>query len=369
MAKKAQGLDVAMFPTEGDGWLARLGQILQQGDVGFALTMSGVGADATVDGKLLWDVHKVPLFNWCCDHPCYFPIRQVLRSPYLLHGYVFPDHARYNFRHFRSNGVAYAVHLGIPPRSIFPRAPLQVHDRNGRIMFTKSGRDTNEMEARWRNYGSEISHILFAAAEELLHRPTGDFIPVLQRIAEPRGLFIDGNSSMAMALIGELDPYIRFRRANLVMQSVLQYPVDVYGTGWDHIAWDGARARYYGAMPWKSMVEQLPGYSGCLSTNPLIDESVHDRVFFALAAGVPPISDSNAFSRTNMPGLERYAFAFTPEQIGQAVNTVLAEPAAAIQRTEDAWQALSGPFGLRRSVSQIAQFALLHRVNAQVTLR
>jgi hypothetical protein len=115
---------------------------------------------------------------------------------------------------------------------------------------------------------------------------------------------------------------------------------------------------------WRAMVERLPGYIGCLSTNPLVADSLHDRVFFALAAGVVPLSDGNAFSRANLAGLEPYLFDFTGERIAHAIEAVLSAPADAIARTEEAWNALSVPFGLRRSVQQIIQFATLHPHNA-----
>jgi hypothetical protein len=363
----AQGLDVVLFASDGADWPQRLVQTLNQGDIAFALTMSGIGSDMIVDGTLIWETAKIPLFNWSCDHPCYFPARHVIRSLYLLHGYVFPDHARYNIQHLKPNGAAFAVHLGMPPRSLFTAAPLPEASRNGRILFTKSGADTNKIEATWRGYGPIVQQIVFAAAEELFASTTADFLPTLQRIGEPHGLFLGGDNRLTLLLIREVDAYIRFKRANLVMETILRYPVDVFGTGWDHIGWDAAPAngaKFHGAMTWRAMIEQLPRYSGCLSTNPLVDESAHDRIFFALAAGVPPISDGNAFTRANMPVLAPYFFGFTRERIEQAVDAVLAGTGEAIARTEDTWFSLATPFGLRRSAQQILQFVMLHTMNA-----
>ena len=113
------------------------------------------------------------------------------------------------------------------------------------------------------------------------------------------------------------------------------------------------------------MIDRLPSYAGCLSTNPLIEESVHDRVFFSLAAGVVPVSDSNRFADETMPGLEPYRFCFIRERIEQAVEAALAAPAEAIARVEDAWQTLVTPFGMRHSAQQIVQFAALHPMNAR----
>ncbi|HTB46350.1 MAG TPA: glycosyltransferase [Acetobacteraceae bacterium] len=362
----AMGHRVLLFTAGGQDWPHRLAALLQQGDIAFALSMSGIGIDLVLQGKgLLWEATKVPMFNWSCDHPCYYPVRHGIRNRFLLHGYVFPDHARYNIRHLNPNGMAFGVHIGMPPRSMFASAPLPLAERNGRIIFSKSGTDTNAIEANWRERVPVIRQILFDAAEELFHRSTGDFVPVLDRVGERRGLLLDGNNELTLMLIRELDAYIRFRRGNLVMQALLDYPVDVFGTGWDHIKWDGARAVFHGAQPWRPTLQQLPSYLGCLSINPLVQHSVHDRVFFAIAAGVAPISDSNAFSLAHLPDLECYCFDFHSERIVQAVEAVLADPVEAVARTEAAWQALTPDFTMRRAAEQIVQFASLHGTNAR----
>jgi hypothetical protein len=360
-----RGFTAVMFAADGPEWPRRLVQVLDEADFAFALTMSGIGADLTVNGTLVWEATKVPLFNWNCDHPCYFPSRHVVRNRFLMHGYVFPDHARYSITHLKPNGSAFAVHLGIPPRSLFPAAPLPLQSRNGRIVFTKTGADINRIEATWRSYVPELQAVVFAAAEALFHRSTADFMPVLREIGEPVGLFLDGDNQLTMMLIREIDAYIRYKRANLVMDAILRFPVDVFGSGWEHIKWDGAQARLHGVKPWRMMIEDLPRYVGCLSTNPLIEESVHDRVFFALSAGVVPISDGSSFSRTHMPALEPYAFSFTRERIEQAVEAVLAGPAEAIEHTETTWRDLAVRFGMQRSARQIVQFAALHGLNAR----
>ena len=364
---EALGQRVVSFSTDELGWSRRLADLLQQEPFDFALTMSGIGVAAAPPGKvLIWEAANVPLFNWNCDHPCYYPPRHGVRNRFVLHGYVFPDHAHYNIRHLNPNGMAFAVHIGMPPRHLFPGAPLPLSERNGRIIFSKSGRDPNVIEADWRKRMPLFRDILFAAGEELLHRSTADFVPVLQRIAEQYGVLLNGNSELTLSLLQDLDSYVRFRRGDMVMHALLNHPVDVFGTGWDHVRRDGARAVFHGAIPWQAAaIERLPHYLGCLSVNPLVELSVHDRVFFALAAGVTPVSDGNAFARTLMPGLLPYSFDFTPERIAAAADALLADPAEAMARTEAAWQALSRDFAMRRAAVQIMQFATLQEANAR----
>ena len=367
-AQELRGLGhaVTAFPVAGAGWGQRLAGRIEAEQFDFALTMSGVGVDVVVPGKgLLWDVAKLPLFNWNCDHPCYFPPRHGVRSRFVLHGYLFADHAQYNLQHLNPNGLAFAVHLGLPPRSLFPGAPLPAGARNGRIIFTKSGKDSNAIAAEWRERAPPLRDILLTAAEELLHQSTAACFPVVQRIAGDHGLFLAGNGELALGLIRELDDYLRFRRGDMLVRTLLDYPVDVIGPGWEHIPWHRAgAAAHHGALPWRTATfERLPHYLASLSLQPLVEQSVHDREFYALAAGVVPLSDDNAFAQACLPALQPYRFDFTRERIVAAADALLSDPAAALQRTEAAWQGMQPAFTLRQAMMQIVDYAALYPAN------
>ena len=360
----ALGLTIQTCIVDQPNWREHLAATLRQANIAFALTMSGIGTDLEIDGKLIWETAGVPLFNWSCDHPCYFPARHAIRNPYLLYGYVFPDHARYHIRHLHPNGAAFAVHSGIPPRTLFPAAPLASSSRNGRILFAKSGGDTNRIEATWRAYSPDMRQIMFAAAEALSDTPTADYLPTLQPIAERHGLFLAGDSRLAMRMIRELDDYHRVRRANIVMHALRRYPVDVFGTGWDHIGRDNAAATFHGPATWRQLIDRLPNHVASISINPLIEDSAHDRVFFALAAAVPPLTDANRFTQAHMPNLAPYSFDFTRERIAHAVENVLTSPEHAIALTNDTWTTLAPQFAMRDSVRKIVQFVMLQKLNA-----
>lgn len=362
------GHEVLTLVADRPGWMDELKALIKRARPHCAIGMSGVGSDLLVDGdRLLWEAARVPFFSWNCDHPAYFKKRHAIRSPYLLHGYVFPDHARYALRHLNANGVAVFAHLGIPPRRIFGDAPRPLRSRNGRIVFAKSGGDTNAIEARWRGFAPLLRDLLFAAAEELMTQSTSAHLPTLQRLAEGRGLLLDGDSLFALQMIRELDAYIRFRRAGLVLDAIRPYPVDVYGAGWDHVDWGAGAAAHRGRADWRAMIDLLPSYLGCVSTNPLVEQSVHDRSFFALAANVTPIADSNAFSRAHLPGLERYAFRFDAGSVAAAVEALLADPAAALEATETAWIGNAERFSLRASLRLILDAVKTASMNARVS--
>ena len=367
---RAMGFAVDEFLLFQDEARGQLGELLRTTRYAFALGMSGVGSDIAArqeTGRVsLWEAARTPFFNWSCDHVGYLAASHVQRSRYLLQGYVFPDHARFALAHANAKGMAFAAHLGIPDRRLAGLTQAAAPARNGRLLFTKSSGDPNAAEAEWRAMPSPSRDILFAAAEQLLHANTRAFLPVLQRAAEVHGVFLDGANRQAIALLRQLDRYVRMRRTNVVADALRRYPVDIHGKGWGHYRMPAGGAVIHPPIPWPEMMARLPSYLGSVSTHPLVDESVHDRVFTALAAGVVPVSESNEFSRAHMPGLETYAFACTRERVQAAVEALLADPPGAIDRTEQAWRDLMPRFSLRRSMQQIVSFTSMTGGNARL---
>ncbi len=170
--------------------------VIQSGECAFALAMSGVGAELTTTGGAnFWEAVRVPIFTWHGDHPAYFAARHVIRSPFVIQGYVFPDHARFNRDHLNPTGVAFSVHYGIPSRPGFCGHPLPVSQRNGRILLAKTGGDPVERERHWRaTLAPEFVALLFAASEELRGKNTAAFADTLARLAAAEGIYLAANS-------------------------------------------------------------------------------------------------------------------------------------------------------------------------------
>ncbi len=349
-----------------EGWKQTLEETANGGDCAFALTMTGLGVElATPKGGNFWEAAKVPIFTWYCDHPAYFAARHVIRSPYVIHGYVWPDHARYHRDHLNPNGIAFAVHSGIPARAEFCGQPLPASQRNGRILFAKTGGNPVLLERRWRaGFPAPFVALLLAATEELRGRNTADFPDTIARVADAEGIHLASNGHAMMTLIFEADLYLRACRSTLIAESIKAYPVDVVGNEWDHIDWTGAAARPVGAMNFVDVQRRLPSYLASLSVNPLVDGSVHDRVFCALSAGVVPVGEANAFARAHMTLLAPYNYAVETHAIQAAVEAVLSDPARALEATEATYQAMLPQFSMRESMRRIAAFCALRPLNA-----
>jgi hypothetical protein len=149
----------------------------------------------------------------------------------------------------------------------------------------------------------------------------------------------------------------------MVMKSLKSYPVDVYGGGWDHINWDQATAQYKGSISFPDYIAKLPNYLGCLSLNPLVQDSVHDRVFFGIAAGVPPIHNNNRFSIKNLSKLRSLGFNLSEESIQMAADNLLSNRSDAIEATVLARNELGEKYSMHTAMTQMLHIADLNAFN------
>lgn len=352
------GHEVVMTELGTPGAQERLVATLRAPGPKFAVTMSGIGLELrTTDRRLLWDAVQVPCFAWYCDHPGYFARRHRIQSPFVAHGYVFADHARFARDHVRANGAAFPVHLGIPDPATFGAGRGPGH--NGRILFAKSGWDPNAVEAAWRaELPVGMAYLLFDCIDAL----TAGGLPAvidpatIVQVAERHDVLLQVGGDLFNALFTRLDNHLRARKTTLLGSVLAGYPVDVFGGGWDHVRPPAGRvsggAAFHGPVAFAELGRLLPSYLASASVNPNVEGSVHDRVFFALGAGVAPLFDGNAFSRAHLPGLEPLSFGYDRDSIAAAVDRLLADPDAALERSRaaltGAWPAFSMAASARR---------------------
>jgi hypothetical protein len=351
------GHEVQLLNLEASDVAPRLNALLPRRTETIAIGMSGIGLELyTDDRKLFWEAAQIPYFSWYCDHPSYFARRHRLQSRYVVHGYVFPDHAAFNRDFLRPNGSVFAAHIGIPDPGFFAGVPAE--KRNRRIVFAKSGWNTGALEWQYRaTMPAKLFTILFEAIEAARGGACGAFPEIILAIAAHHLVYLTAGEDIFNALLTRLDNYTRAQRTQQVGAVLADYPVDFIGGGWDEVAATTKHARFLGPMPFDALRESLGTYLGAVSLNPNVDHSVHDRVFFALAAGTVPIFDANQFSRQHLRHLARCGFENDPESIRTAVELLLADPTAAQAATAKTFAEIYPRFSMRRSMEEIHQIA------------
>lgn len=349
------GHEVHILNLEAPDTPARIDALSPRRDEMIALVMSGIGLEVqTKDGRLFWDAVQVPVFNWNCDHPSYFMRRHRLESRYVVHGYVFPDHAVFNRDHLHANSAAFGMHIGIPDPGFFGAMPAE--KRNGRIVFAKSDWNPLKLERSWRAaLPAKLFAILFDAIAVAQGKNCSAFPKIICDVAAQHLVYLTPGGDIFNAILTRLDNYTRAVRTREVGAVLSNYPVDFIGGGWDDFKTETRHARFLGAMPFDALRENLGTYLGAASLNPNVDLSVHDRVFYALGASTVPIFDANSFSRENFPRLSRFSFGQDADSIAAAVEAVLDDPAAAQAATATTLAETYPRLSMRRSVQEICE--------------
>lgn len=348
----AVSLDVTAAEFSG-----RLREAVERPGKTFALTLSGIGLELrNKERRLLWEAAQVPCFSWYCDHPSYFIRRHKLESPYVIHGYVFPDHARFNRDHIKANGACFPVHLGLPDPASFGAGARTA--RNGRLIFAKSGWDPAALEKSWRTaLAPALFQLLFDCIDAAAGKNCGAFPEIILEVAEQHGLYLACGGPLFNALLTRIDNYTRATKTTLLASILARYPVDFFGGGWDYMMPRATAAAFHGPLPFAQLRRMLPDYLGAASVNPNVDLSVHDRVFFAIAAGAVPVFDANAFSRAQMPMLEDYSFAYDRASIEAALDALLSRPQEAQAKVAQAFAALDASHSMRAAAQRIHDIA------------
>ena len=372
------GYCVETFVLGAEFDLAKLLELIRSRSWRFAYGMSGVGINIQVQvgnprlqpPQNIWQAARIPYFDWKCDHPCHnFPVHTV-SSRYLMHGYVFPDHAQFSVEHLNTSGMVYPLHIGLPDPNVFPQIDLPLRARNGRFLFTKSGGDPDQRRSKWSRFPKIISKILNLAADKIALEslPSVRYVDVINEIGIENGLIVASTSALLFELLQELEMHERSRRATLIVESLLDFPIDVYGKDWEHVNFEGKNAlRHETALPFETTLDLMPKYLGCLNSNPLVERSVHDRCFFSIACGTPSISDRNAFSIATMSKLTDFNFEHSKESIRGSVERVLDAPDAAIAATIATRESLEDQYSMRRTMETMilltSNYFALHNFN------
>ena len=343
------GHEVKILNLEAPDTPARLDALLPRRAETFAICMSGIGLELySRDRGLFWDMAQIPVFNWNCDHPSYFMRRHRLESRYVVHGYVFPDHAVFNRDHLKANGAAFGMHIGIPDPGFFGALPAE--KRNGRIVFAKSDWNPLKLERSWReSLPPNLFAILFDAIAAARGKTCSAFPEIICSVAAEHLVYLTPGGDLFNAILTRLDNYTRAVRTREVGAVLSNYPVDFIGGGWEGFAAETRHARFLGPMPFNSLRENLGTYLAAASLNPNVELSVHDRVFFALGC------------RSSMPTafherICRVCLASASVKTA-AVEAVLDDPAAAQAATAATLAEAYPRLSMRRSMQEICEIA------------
>lgn len=330
-----------------------------------AFSYSGMGVtsgDNEPEGNV-WQRLKIPVLSWMLDHPCYYLLRHSHPAPAVMRLYTCRDFMNFQRDYVRAPFRTALNRLGTldygheaQPRQVRAgTAPL--------ILVPKSGGDPAQAERKWQGLPQLTRRVIHGAIDhywDTLPRSGGAEASVLYA-ADALGLELRHDLPLFCFLLAQVDDYLRRRKSDILVRSLLSLPVRIYGTGFDHIDRADARAQFMPPIDYMQMIELQRDALAVVSVNPNIDDDGHDRIYNAFGAGALPISDHNPWWRTFDVRLAPYSYDFRDRPATAAVEHILADPVAAASVAWEVGIKARAARSFTATISEAVEFALLHR--------
>ncbi len=93
--------------------------------------------------------------------------------------------------------------------------------------------------------------------------------------------------------LAALDSYQKRRRRILALTAIKDFPIDIYGVGWERYVSIFSNARLLGPLQHQSIGDACTRYSALLNLDPNWDRGLHPRVYTALGHGCKAITNKS----------------------------------------------------------------------------
>lgn len=342
-------------------WAGQVAEALA-GGVDFVYTWQGIGSTARVNdtGESFWDRVRVPLVCVHGDHPAHMPANHQLDSRHCFHLYTNADFARYANRHFRR--LRSAAVIDIPQLFFEPQVASFTGEH---FVVIKNVDDPAVQQAHWRQtLDGRTAAAYLAAAEALTARLlAGGYVEihdVLDGLIDEEAWqwLAPANDARAYhAYHSALDFYVRSWKSIAAVAALADFPLHVYGRGWDRLAQRApAHHRYFAG---RAMADTAPLYAsryGLVDVSP--SKLLHDRTRRAMVLGTAFLSSANLEDR--LPGFECHAplfYDFRPGELAAKCAAVVAAPQAHVERCRTFAREYHDTFHFRRFVDRLDELA------------
>lgn len=356
---EACGKSVSILEISQDDWIEKLAAKTVRG-VDFVYTWQGLGSHIVIEdnGKKtsLWELLKTPLICVHGDHPSHYPPNHRLESRYCFHLYNNAEYIRYSNQHFRR--VRSAGLIDIPRVHMDPSMEWQQDEC---FVIAKNLTDPAVIEAHWRaQYDQPLYEVFMAAAEILKHRVADEsYVDVhgtVDKMIEEYDLERirpEVDIDLFHKFHSSLDIYLRNYKSIAVLVAMKDFPVRIYGRGWEKIAQTAPKNLVFQAG--RNMADsQSLFYTryGIVDISPA--KALHDRTRRAMANGCSFLSNAyleDTFAKRN--GYAPLFYGLREDDLGEKCAKVMSDPEGHRQLAKEFADAYHDRFHYRSFVSNL----------------
>jgi hypothetical protein len=297
----------------------------------------GIGQDISVTTNQretpvnVFELFSVPLVKLQGDLPAYFIDRHRDTPKNAINLYQAQE-----FVEFRKNWLrdAEALTSTLPPLAMVPveREAIDFSARKGgTLYFLKNGNSPQNLEDLWNaNLPSHTAAVILRMAHELKSTLTeprplhiGDWVA---NYLEAEGLGGAIPRKLVWFFSAQMDDYLRRVKSTMIAQSILDFPVVVQGSFWDHVDFSGKRARKVPGADVFASQEIVHKQLGVIDMSANVDSWPHDRVQRAAGSYSLVLTNRQQWLHERFPDFSDLTFEFDARSIAERVSDVLNRP-------------------------------------------
>ena len=321
-------------------WISRLKDCLEH-PVWFAASYFGIGQNipATAkDGRILnlWEAAGIPFIRFYGDIPAYFPDRHVAVFGNSINAYYGDRHLAFYRRWFTNPALSL-----LSPPLLLDKNPLPIDEIDidnkaaGKIIFPKNGNSPHQLIDYWKStLPSKLLSVLIGAAEDSISKDRIDTdYPMDDLIIEHFARFnidISAEPAVLCFMVAQLDDYVRRIKSTMIAEALLDLPVEIRGTSWEHVNFAGKKATYVRNSSYANTQALIDRVPAIIDMSPNLQNAPHDRICRAIGRGTAFLTNKQRFLEGLVPNSERFMFSFEPKAIRDLIEYYVFNPREAI---------------------------------------
>lgn len=301
----------------------------------FAMAYFAMGENIqSANGRNIWEEYGIPFVRIYGDSPAYFPKKHSEGYLTSINAYAYEEHRSFFQRHFDSRTLSIVT----PPLMLGSISDKDINadlKTRGKIIFPKNGNHTETLRSYWNDsLPKAISRYLHSASEaltayDMLNRPFSveTVCSLAQRIL---GLDLTSNRRLFYFINAQLDDYVRRHKSTLVVTSLLDSPIEIWGNSWGHINFSGKRAKLIQNASYETTTHAISDALAIVDMSPNTGSAPHDRVLRSAARQTLCITNEQEFFLKNFDNSTEFSYKFSSTSIAETVDRILTDPFRAV---------------------------------------
>lgn len=343
----------------------------------FVFSYVGIGLNLSIKNKNghienLWEAPGIPFLTIFGDSSVYFFDRHVMPSTNFAGIYGFPDHLALRKTFPKTEGLI----CTIPPVLVDAVKQEEVDfrkKREGNIIFLKNGNDPGRLTKTWREtlppaILQPLQDIASQLANNLNNATVGQINNAVTSYFMDKDIDIAHLTKLRLFLIGQLDDYIRRVKSTFIVRALLDFPIQIHGTNWEHVDFSSGRAILVNTCNFEKSRQLIAESLGSLDMSPNTSLAPHDRVMRALGHYTLCLTNEQEFFKKEVPKHKSMTFRFDKHSLQGKISDILSNAGRCVEVGLDIAETFRRTHPLEAAVGRLMDIAELVRMNQMPAL-